>query len=230
MPNPHHNGTPPMPPTLTGFSHAPDRGRGLARDFRVRWALAELGQPYAMRLLDFAGIKTPEHVALHPFGQIPTYQDGDIALFESGAILLHLAERHGGLLPVEPAFRARAISWLFAAVATVEPAIVEREMTGHVERDAPWYAERLPLLDRRIDQRLIALAAALGAQGWLAGAFSIADIAMIDALRRLRSTPLLGDHPTLIAFVDRGEARPAFRDAFDAQHRLFVTVSEAGAR
>src|SRR3954467_2855546 len=115
-----------MKPTITAFERSPDGGKGLARDTRVRWALEEVGQPYHVRLVSFAAMKEPAHLALHPFGQIPTYEEGDLTLFESGAIILHIAEGHPGLLPEDASARARAIAWMFAALNTMEPAIVER--------------------------------------------------------------------------------------------------------
>src|SRR6185503_17492932 len=136
--------------TITAFESSPDRGRGLARDMRVRWALEEVGQAYDVRLVSFAAMKEAAHLRLHPFGQIPTYEDGDLALFESGAIVFHIAERHAGLLPTDANARARAITWMFAAVSTVEPPIVERESASYVERDKSWYQERLPILEGRI--------------------------------------------------------------------------------
>src|SRR6202034_3627549 len=117
--------SPPMIPTITAFARSPDRGKGLARDMRVRWALEEAGQPYDVRLVSFAAMKEPAHRARHPFGQIPTYEEGDLALFESGAIVLHIAQHHAGLLPDDARARARAIGWMFAALNTVEPPIVD---------------------------------------------------------------------------------------------------------
>lgn len=151
-----------MIPTITAFASSPDRGRGLARDMPVRWALEEVGQPYDVRLISFSAMKQPAHRALHPFGQIPTYEDGDLALFESGAIVLHIAERHDGLLPVEANARSRAIAWMFAALSTLEPPIVEFGMAFLFERDKPWYEERLPMLQDRVRVRLAELSAHLG--------------------------------------------------------------------
>src|SRR6188472_617793 len=168
-----------MNPTITAFESSPDRGRGLARDTRVRWALEEVGQPYNVRLVSFKQMKEPAHLALHPFGQIPTYEEGDLAIFESGSIVLHIAERHAGLLPTDANARARAITWMFAALSTVEPPIVERSMAMIMERDKPWYAERLPMLDDRVHARLRELTARLGDAGWLDGAFSAGDLMMV---------------------------------------------------
>jgi glutathione S-transferase len=211
-----------MIPTITAFARSPDRGRGQARDMRVRWALEETGQPYAVRLVTFDEMKAPAHRALHPFGQIPTYEEGDLALFESGAIVLHVAERRPGLLPAGPTARARAVGWMFAALNTVEPPIVEREAAGYAERARPWHAERMPLLDERVRLRLAELALRLGDADWLDGAFSAGDLLMVTVLRRLNGSGLLDAHPGLAAYVARGEARPAFRRAYAAQRAVFT--------
>jgi glutathione S-transferase len=213
-----------MTATITAFAASPDRGRGLARDMAVRWALAEAGATCRVRLLDFAALKQPDHKALQPFGQIPTWQDGSVTLFESGAIVLHIAETHAGLLPADPAARARAIAWMFAAVSTMEPVIVERETAVLLEHDQPWHAARLPLLDARVHKRLGDLAVWLDERQWLEEAFSAGDLMMICVLRRLLSSGLLGPWPTLAAYVARGEARPAFAEAFAAQRAVFLAA------
>ena len=215
----------PMSPTITAFESSPDRGRGLARDMRVRWALEEVGQPYDVRLVSFQAMKAPPHLALHPFGQIPTYEDGDLVLFESGAIVLHIAERHPGLLPAEPNARARAVAWMFAALSTVEPPIVERGMAAIVERDKDWYEARLPMLDERVRARLSELSGRLGQAEWLDGAFSAGDLMMVTVLRRAESTGLLDAHPNLCAYIARAEARPAYQRAFAAQLAVFNAPS-----
>src|SRR4051812_15609739 len=217
----------PMPPTITAFANSPDRGKGQARDMRVRWALEEVGQPYDVRLVSFAAMKQPAHVALQPFGQIPTYEDGDLALFESGAIVLHIAERHPGLLSDDANARARAIAWMFAALATVQQPIVEREAFILLEKDRPGFAERLPILDGRVRDRLAQLSTRLGDADWLDGEFSGGDLLMVNVLRRPAASSLLGDYPNLAAYVARGEARPAFRRAFDAQHAVFAAANAA---
>ena len=211
-----------MTPTITAFEQSPDRGRGLARDMPVRWALEEVGQPYDVRLVSFAAMKAPAHRALHPFGQIPTYEEDDLALFESGAIVFHIAERHAGLLPDEANARARAITWMFAALATVQPPIVEREAAMLLERDKPWHAERLPILDDRIRLRLGELSERLGDADWLDDAFSAGDLLMVTVLRRLAGSGMLEDYPNLSAYVARGEARSAFKRAFEAQREVFA--------
>ena len=210
-----------MLPTITAFERSPDGGRGLARDMRVRWALEEVGQPYDVRPVSFAAMKEPAHRALHPFGQIPTFEDGDVTLFESGAIVLHIATRHAGLLPAGAKARARAINWMFAAVGTVEPVIVEREAVTYLEREAPWFAQRLRATKDRIRGRLHDLSARLADAEWLDGDFSAGDLMMVDVLRRLGGSALLTAFPNLLAYVARAEARPAFRRAFDAQRAFF---------
>ncbi|HYE46093.1 MAG TPA: glutathione S-transferase family protein [Caulobacter sp.] len=211
--------------TITAFEASPDRGQGLARDMRVRWALEEVGQPYEVRLVSFEAMKQPAHLALNPFGQIPTYEEGDLALFETGSILLHIAERHPGLLPTDPNDRARAITWMFAAVSTVEQPIVELSFSYILERDKPWFEERLPGQKDRVRTRLDQLSAHLGDADWLDGAFSAADIMMVHVLRRLGSSGLLADYPTLGAYIARGETRPAYQRAFAAQLAVFETAS-----
>jgi glutathione S-transferase len=210
-----------MNPIITAFERSPDRGRGLARDMRVRWALEEVGQPYDVRLLSFGEMKQPAHRALHPFGQIPTYEEGDLILFESGAIVFHIAERHAGLLPGEANARARAITWMFAALSTMEPAIVDREVVKLVERDKAWYEPRLKIVEDRIRGRLTELSNCLGEAEWLAGSFSAGDLLMVSVLLRLSGSGLLDEYPNLSAYVVRGEARPAYQRAFAAQLAVF---------
>ncbi|WEN14019.1 glutathione S-transferase family protein [Rhodanobacter sp. AS-Z3] len=211
-----------MTPTITAFESSPDRGRGLARDLRVRWALEEVGLAYQVRLISFSAMKEPAHRAQHPFGQIPTYEEGGLVLFESGAIVLHIAEHHAGLLPDEPLARARAITWMFAALNTVEPPLVERGMAMLLERDQPWYAQRQPLLDERAHKMLGQLSTRLGTAEWLDGQFSAGDLMMIGVLFRSKPSGILDEYPNLAAYVARGEARPAFKRAFDAQLAVFT--------
>ena len=215
-----------MTPTITAFANSPDRGRGLARDMAVRWALEEAGQPYDVRLVSFAEMKQPAHLARQPFGQIPSYEEGELALFESGAIVLHIAERHPGLLPDDADARARAIAWMFAALTTVQAPIVEREAAMLLEHDKPWHRERLPMLDKRVRDRLGQLSDYLGEAEWLDGAFSAGDLLMVNVLRRPAGSVFLTDYPNLAAYVARGEARPAFKRAFAAQHAVFEAASQ----
>ncbi|UVC10569.1 glutathione S-transferase family protein [Rhizobium sp. TH2] len=213
-----------MTMTITAFESSPDRGRGLARDMRVRWALEEVGQPYNVRLVSFKTMKQPAHLALQPFGQIPTYEEGDLALFESGAILLHIAEHYPGLLPDDANARARAITWMFAAVSTMEPPIVDREIARFTEGDKPWYEEHLAMIDKRIRTRLDQLSARLGDADWLDGAFSAADIMMVHVLRRLESSGILPEYPKLSAYTERARERPAYKRAFEAQLAVFTAA------
>lgn len=215
-----------MNPTLTGFKQSPDRGRGLARDMRVRWALEEVGQAYDVRLLTFEELKAPAHLALQPFGQIPTYEEGDLAMFDSAAIVLHLAQGHAGLLPEDPAAQARAISWMFAAVSTMEPPIVDREVATFTERDRPWFEERMAGVFARIRVRLGQLSERLGAADWLDGDFSAGDLLMVSVLHRLGSSEVLEAYPNLAAYMARGQARPAYGRAFAAQLAVFRAASE----
>jgi len=216
-----------MIPTITAFERSPDRGQGLARDMRVRWALEEVGQPYDVRLVSFEAMKQPAHLALHPFGQIPTYEEGDLVLFESGAIVLYLAQRHAGLLPGDANARARAIAWVFAALSTVEPPILELVTARILEGDKPWAAERLPLVMDRIHNRLQQLSARLGDADWLDGAFGAGDLMMVHALLRLEPSGMLDEYPGLAAYVARGEARPAYKRAFDAQLAVFTAATSS---
>jgi glutathione S-transferase len=211
-----------MTPIITAFESSPDEGQGLARDMRVRWALEEAGQPYDVRLVSFSEMKEPAHRALHPFGQIPTYQEGDLVLFESGAIIFHVAEHNAGLLPDDANGRARAITWMFAALNTLEPPIVEREQAPYLERDKSWYEERLLMLDDRVRVRLDDLSRRLGDADWLDDAFSAGDLLMVMVLRRLEGTGLLEEYPNLCAYVARGEARPAYQRAFNDQLAVFT--------
>jgi glutathione S-transferase len=206
-----------MTPTITAFERSPDGGKGLSRDTRVRWALEEVGQPYNVRGVPFAAMKEPGYRALQPFGQIPTYEEGDLVLFETGAIVLHIAERHAGLLPEDANARARAITWIFAALNTVEPPILELANAKLLEGDKPWAKERMPLVADRLRVRLGELSRCLGNADWLDGAFSAGDLMMVSVLLRLKPSGMLNEYPNLSAYVARGEARPAYKRAFATQ-------------
>ena len=203
--------------TITAWDRSPDGGAGLARDTRVRWALEEVGRPYEVRPVSMRAKREPPHLRLHPFGLIPTYEDGDPALFETGAIVLHIAEHHAGLFPDDANARARAIAWMFAAVNTVEPPILELVTVRILEGDEPWAEARLPLVKERIRDRLVQLADHLGDADWLDGPFSAGDLMMVSVLLRLRPSGLLDEFPALAGYVARGEARPAYERAFAAQ-------------
>ena len=213
---------------ITAFERSPDGGKGLARDTRVRWALEEVGQPYEVRLVSFRAMKEPAHLRLHPFGQIPTYEEDGLVLFETGAIVLHLAQRHQGLLPDDTNARARAIAWMFAALNTVEPPILDLVIAKFQEGDQPWAKERLPLVEDRIRRRLTQLAARLGDAEWLDDAFSAGDLMMVSVLLRLRPSGILDAFPNLAAYVARGEARPAYKRAFAAQWAVNAAKPQTG--
>jgi glutathione S-transferase len=227
-----------MKPTITAFADSPDGGKGHARDMQVRWALEEVGRAYDVRLLSFAALKQPPHRALNPFGSIPTYEEGGLALFESGSIVFHIAETGEGLFPADPDARARAVTWMFAALNTVEPPIVEREAFLLLEQEESWFEARLPRLDDNVRKRLGELSARLGEAEWIDGGFSAADLLMVSTLRRLKASNIparagiLDEFPTLADYVARAEARPAYRRAFEAQRAVFLDGQrgEEGAR
>jgi glutathione S-transferase len=202
---------------ITAYDRSPDGGQGLARDTRVRWALEEVGLPYEVRPVSMAQKTEPAHLGVHPFGLIPTYEEGDLVLFETGAIIIHIAEHHAGLFPGDANARARAIAWMFAAVNTVEPPILELVTARIFEGDRPWAEERLPLVKDRVRGRLVRLSDHLGDGDWLEGDFSAGDLMMVSVLLRLRASGLLDEFPTLAAYVARGEARPAYQRAFADQ-------------
>ena len=203
-------------PVITSYTWSPDKGGGLVRDMRVRWALEEVGQLYDVRYLDWGEQKEPAHRARSPFGQVPTYEEDGLVLFESGAIVLHIAQKWPGLLPDDPAARARAIEWMFAALNSVEPPVWELIIARIIDGKEDWAAARLPGVMGRLRVRLDALAARLGNSEWLDGAFSAGDLLMVQVLRNLARSNTLGDWPSLSAYVERGEARPAFGRALAA--------------
>lgn len=218
-----------MIPTITAFEESPDRGQGLARDLPVRWAFEEVGQPYEVRLVSFSAMKESAHRTLQPFGQIPTYEEGDLVLFESGSIVLHIAEQHTGLLPNEANAWARAITWMFAALSTVESVIVQREVSIYLESDKAWHEERLRVVEDRVRSRLDILSARLGEGEWLDESFSAGDLLMVQVLRRLSGWGILDSYQNLAAYVRRGEARPAYKSAFEAQLAVFEGKSSSQA-
>src|ERR1700733_6706280 len=213
---------------ITAFERSPDGGRGVARDTRVRWALEEVGQPYEVRLVSFRAKKEPAHLRLHPFGLIPTYDEFDLVLFETGAIVFHIAEHHAGLFPDDANARARAITWMFAALNTVEPPILELVTAKFLEGDKSWSTQRMPLVVDRVRDRLGQLSRRLGDADWLDGAFSAGDLMMASVLIRLKASGILSEYPNLAAYVARGEARPAYQRAFDAQKALYTGKPPTG--
>jgi len=214
-----------MIPTITAFERSPDGGKGLARDTRVRWALEEVGQPYEVRFVSFAAMKEPAHLALHPFGQIPTYEEGNLALFETGAIVFYIAEQHAGLMAEDANARVRAITWMFAALNTVEPPILDLVTARIFEANRSWSQERMPLVVERVRARLDQLSARLDDADWLDGAFSAGDLLMVSVLLRVRPSGILDEYPNLAAYVARGEARPAYQRAFAAQLAINAPAS-----
>ena len=216
-----------MKPSLTVFADSPDQGQGQARDMPARWAFEEVGEDYDVRPVPWKQFKEPAHRARNPFGQTPTLEEGGLTLFESGSIVLHIAECGQGLLPADPDARARAITWMFAAVTTIQMPIVDREVVEYLEGDKPWADERMAMVDDRIRGRFGELAAHLGAAGWLDGAFSAGDLLMVTVLRRLEGSDLLKEFPTLCAYVERGKDRPAFKRAFAGQKAVFAASKKA---
>jgi glutathione S-transferase len=216
-----------MIPTITTFGWVPEFARGFVRDIRPRWAFKEVGQPYAVDLI--AHSNTPEHRRNQPFGQVPTYRDDEVAIFESGAIVLRISERAGKLIPLDPAARMQALQWLAAALNSVEPYIMALVINGVFESDQEWSNSRHAKVIGYVTARLADLEAALGDKDWLDGTtFSIGDLMMISVLGTLRHTPALVDVPRLAAYVARGEARPAHRKAMADHLATFDAPTAAG--
>lgn len=203
--------------TITAFDWVPPFAQGQVRDLRVRWALEEIGERYDVRYLSQGEQKQPPHRARTPFGQVPTLEDGDLTLFESGAILLHLAGTCPGLFPADTKARARATEWMFAALNTVEPPIMDLSIVDIFEADKPWSKPRRPSVEKRVRERLGEVSAKLGDRDWFDGDFSAGDLLMVAVLRIIEHDPLLAEHPGLVAYVKRGTARPAFQRALAAQ-------------
>ena len=207
---------------LTAYSWVPEMARGLVRDLRVRWALEELGLPYQTKLFDRRASGPEERKPEQPFGQVPAWRDGDVALFESGAICLWLAQHHDELLPPDDAGRAKAMSWTFAALNSVEPFVLIMQVVRLFDADKPGAQEFAPSADKRLADRLTQLAEALGDAEWLCGTFTVADVIMASVLRPLLRSKRLAAFPSLAAYVARGEARPAFQRALEAQFDDFI--------
>lgn len=205
-----------MIPTISVFERSPDRGMGLSRDMRVRWALEEVGQPYDVRLLDHQAVKGAEHRSLQPFGQVPTYEQDGLAMFESGAILLQIARRYPGLMPSDPIGAAHAEQWVFAAMNSVEPAVSDMALVNVFEADQPWAEQRRPLSEKRMRGRLHDLSEWLGDKNWLEGEFTVGDLLMACVLHGLDGTGLVEEFANLAAYVARARARPAFQRALAA--------------
>ena len=206
-------------PVITAFDWVPPFAEGQVRDLRVRWALEEVGQPYDVRYLSQGEQKEPSHRERQPFGQVPTLEDGDLTLFESGAIVQHVAETYGsGLMPRDPAARARAIEWMFAALNSIEPSIMDLSFVTVFEADKPWSAMRRESVEERIHGRLKDLSARLGDKQWLDGdTFTSGDLLMVSVLRILIDEGFVETYPNLAAYMHRGIDRPAFQKALAAQ-------------
>lgn len=220
-----------MKPIITAYDWVPPFARGQVRDLRIRWALEEVGQAYDVLYLKQGEQKEAPHRARQPFGQVPTYQEDELVLFESGAIVLHVADRFPGLLPAGPDARARAVQWIFAAANTIEPRTFDYVQAAVFEANEPWSAPRLPGVAERLHERLRDVGARLGDGDWLGGdAFTAGDLAVISSLRMLDAEGPLGDHPSLVAYVARGEARPPFGRALAAQLAGFTGEPPAHLR
>lgn len=216
---------------ITAYDWVPDFAKGFVRDVRARWALEEVGEAYDVRYLPQGDQKQPDHRTLQPFGQVPTLEEDGLTLFESGAIVHHIANTRPGLLPSHPAARARAIEWMFAALNTVEPPVMDMAIVTLFEAGKSWSGPRKPSVAARIDERLAELSKRLGDSDWLDGeTFTAGDLLMADVLRNARSFGALDAYPNLSAYVDRATARPAFRRALAAQMAGFTGSPPAGWR
>ena len=213
---------------VTAFRWVPDFAAGLVRDLRIRWALEEIGRPYRVRLLDAMNPRPADYFHEQPFGQVPAFTDGDVHLFESGAILIHLGLQDERLLPGDLNERMRAIAWLIAALNSVEPMLFELINIDIFNRGQEWTKERRPQVVERIQSRLKLLSDALGDREWLEGRFTIGDLMMIAVLRQLRHTGLVAEQPTLAAYVERGQSRPAFKQALSDQLAVFAANQPEG--
>ena len=208
--------------TITAFDWVPSFAQGQVRDLRVRWMLEEIGEAYDVRYLSQGEHKEAAHRERTPYGQVPTLEDGDLTLFESGAIVLHLAQTRGKLLPADPAGRAKATEWLFAALNTVEPPLMDLSIVNIFEFDKPWSGQRRPSVEGRVAERLKETAAKLGDREWFDGEFSVGDLMMVSVLRIIEDEALLAAEPKLTDYVARGTARPAFQKALADQMAGFT--------
>jgi glutathione S-transferase len=208
---------------VTAYEWVPPMAHGKVKDMRVRWALEEIGLSYRERLFGGAGgEKVPEHFAVQPFGQVPVYREGQLTLFESGAILLHIGEKDERLLPREAMARARAVGWMFAALNSIEPFMQMLFVMGFLAEGKDWQGEAKDLVRPFAEMRLAQLSKALGGQDWLEGRFTLGDLLMIDVLRTQPPPELLAAHPNLVAYIERGTSRAAFKAAMAAQLAAFA--------
>jgi glutathione S-transferase len=216
--------------TITAFRWVPDFARGLVRDLRVRWALEEAGLPYRVTLVGYGDGMTPltTYKSVQPFGQVPAIEDGPVVLFESGAIVLYVAEKSRDLLPGDAAGRAHVTQWMFAALNTMEPAIDQLAGIDLFYAGEAWAQARRPAVEELVRRRLADLASCLGDRPYLAGSFSAADILMAAVLRTLRHTELLAEQRVLVDYKERCEARPAFATALADHLAPFMVAASAG--
>lgn len=217
----------PRPVTLSTLRWVPPFARGLVREFRVRWALEEAGVPYEERVLGQADQQAPDYLALQPFGQVPALVDDELVMFESGAIVLHIAQSSPALLPPDPTARARATTWLFAALNSVEPAIAQLAEIDLFHADEAWAKARRPMVVEEVNGRLAVVAKQLAGRDYLEGEFTAGDLMMATVLRILRHTDVLDGFPALVAYRERCEARPAYRRAMDAHCALYANAGDA---
>jgi len=215
-------------PTITAFQWVPEFARGFVRDIRARWAFEEAGQAYAVDLVDGAYIKSTAHRRFQPFGQIPTYRDHNVEIFESGAIVLHICQTQGALVPADPAAHMRAVQWLIAALNSVEPWVMQLAVVDVFEADRDWSKARRIKVIEDLDVRLGDLSNALNGKPTLdGGEFTFGDLMMVSVLGGLRRTGVLDRHPNLAAYVARGEARPAHRKAMADHLAVFGAAATA---
>jgi glutathione S-transferase len=207
--------------TITAYNWVPDFAKGLVRDLRARWALEEAGLPYQVKLITHEEKLTPAYRALQPFSQVPSYLDDGVVLFESGAIVLHIAQSSAALLPTDQAGRARATAWVFAALNSIEPFIMGLVDVDIFSREAPWAIESRPHWEGMVKKRLSDLAERLSGRNWLEDRFTVGDLMMATVLRILRHTDLVTSEPTLAPYLTRCEARPAFQKALADQLASF---------
>jgi glutathione S-transferase len=212
-------------PVITAYKWVPPFAQGLVRDTRARWAFEEVGIDYDVDVIDLPYAKSEAHRRFQPFGQIPTYSDGTVDIFESGAIVLHIAGLAPGLLPDDAAGRAHATQWVIAALNSIEPFVQQLAVVDVFEADRDWSKARRPKVIEDLKTRLGDLAAALGDKQWLDGAFSAGDLLMVSVLRALRNTGILDGFPNLTAYVARGEARPAFKKALTDHMAVFAAAA-----
>lgn len=214
--------------TISAYNWVPDFAKGLVRDLRVRWALEEAGLPYKVELINHREKNSESYRARQPFGQVPVYQEGDLTLFESGSIVLHIAGKTEVLLPREDPARARAVMWIFAALNSVEPSFEGLAQCRVFSAGEPWTKEALPVFERQVKKRLTDIEQYLTGREWLEDRFTAGDLMMTTVLRRLSQNPLIGEHPTLRDYVARAEARPAFARAFQAHMADFTGAPPPG--